>query len=54
MIERRARNWIDGEWVGSSETQSFNPATGETFGSFSNATAADAQDGDRRRRYRVP
>ena len=43
MIERRARNWIGGEWTGSSDSRSFNPATGETFGSFSDATAADAQ-----------
>ena len=44
MIERKARNWINGEWVGSAETQSFNPATGEIFGSFSDATAADARE----------
>ena len=42
MIERKARNWIDGEWVGSSDSPNINPATGESFGTYSDATEADA------------
>ena len=41
---RRARHWIDGEWVGSDQQRdSFNPATGELIGSYADAGEAEAK-----------
>lgn len=38
-----ARHWIDGEWVGTAhETESVDPATGDTIGIFSEAGGAEA------------
>jgi Aldehyde dehydrogenase family len=39
----RARHWIDGEWVDAQDrAESINPATGETIGSYTEATEAEA------------
>ncbi len=43
MTQRSARHWINGEWVGSSDKESVNPATGEVFGSYSDGSAEVAQ-----------
>jgi betaine-aldehyde dehydrogenase len=39
-----ARHWIDGEWIeGSERSQSVNPATGETIGTYTEAGEAEAK-----------
>jgi betaine-aldehyde dehydrogenase len=39
----RARHWIDGEWVDAKDRQeSINPATGETIGTYTEATEGEA------------
>ena len=38
-----ARHWIDGEWIdGSERSQSIDPATGETIGTYTEAGEAEA------------
>ena len=40
MSERRALNWIGGEWTDSPvRTQSFDPATGDVIGTYANTYA---------------
>lgn len=53
--QMNARHWIDGAWVDARErVQSVDPATGETIGSYTEATEAEAAqagntvDGDER------
>ena len=42
--ELHARHWIDGEWVDAKDlAESVNPATGETIGSYTEATEAEAK-----------
>jgi acyl-CoA reductase-like NAD-dependent aldehyde dehydrogenase len=42
--ELHARHWIDGEWVDAKDrVESVNPATGETIGSYTEATEAEAK-----------
>ena len=42
--ELHARHWIDGEWVDAKDRiESVNPATGETIGSYTEATEAEAK-----------
>jgi betaine-aldehyde dehydrogenase len=39
-----ARHWIDSEWVDAKDrVESINPATGETIGSYTEATEAEAK-----------
>src|SRR6266516_2704064 len=39
-----AKHWIDGEWVGSDTvSESINPATGETLGSWADGGEAEAR-----------
>jgi acyl-CoA reductase-like NAD-dependent aldehyde dehydrogenase len=38
-----ARHWIDGKWVAAQDrAESINPATGETIGSYTEATETEA------------
>ena len=43
MTERNARHWINGEWVGTPNKDSINPATGEVFGTYADGSAETAQ-----------
>lgn len=44
LINGYAKNWIGGKWVDSSKrTESFDPATGMSIGSYADASLADAE-----------